>query len=85
MASGTVVPDACRTTQLPSFCRRFFTKEKCSMAITLRSPITMSASPATMGATSFGMSSAEYWLSASVFTITSAPSLRQASKPAWKA
>ena len=42
-------------------------------------------SPATIGATSFGMSSARYWLSASVFTITSAPSLSAASNPAWKA
>jgi hypothetical protein len=30
------------------------------------------------------MSAAEYWLSASVLTITSAPSFRQASRPAWK-
>src|SRR4051794_15613692 len=44
----------------------------------------MSASPARIGANSFGMSPALYWLSASVLTIRSAPSLRQASSPAWK-
>src|SRR6478672_4050710 len=43
----------------------------------------MSASPARMGATSFGMSRASYWLSASVLTMTSAPSFRAASRPAW--
>src|SRR4051794_28655938 len=44
----------------------------------------MSALPARIGASSFGMSPALYWLSASVLTIRSAPSLRQASRPAWK-
>src|ERR671930_389414 len=44
----------------------------------------MSAVPATIGATSFGMSWPEYWLSASVLTMTSAPSLSAASRPAWK-
>ena len=44
----------------------------------------MSASPATIGATSFGTSRPSYWLSASVLTITSAPSLSAASRPAWK-
>ena len=34
--------------------------------------------------TSLGMSAPKYWLSASVLTITSAPSFRQASSPAWK-
>src|SRR5436190_2883254 len=38
-----------------------------------------------IGYTSLGMSLASYWLSASVLTITSAPSFRQASIPAWKA
>src|SRR5436190_15489100 len=38
-----------------------------------------------IGYTSLGMSFASYWLSASVLTITSAPSFRQASMPAWKA
>ena len=52
--------------------------------MTWRSPTTMSALPATIGATSFGMSRASYWLSASVLTMTSAPSFRQASSPAWK-
>jgi hypothetical protein len=37
-----------------------------------------------MGATSFGMSEPMYWLSASVLTMTSAPSFRHASRPAWK-
>ena len=37
-----------------------------------------------IGATSFGMSRPSYWLSASVLTITSAPSFRAASRPAWK-
>ena len=41
--------------------------------------------PARIGASSFGMSSPRYWLSASVLTIRSAPSLRLASRPAWKA
>ncbi len=50
-----------------------------------RSPTTRSASPARIGATSFGMSAARYWLSASVLTITSAPSFSAASSPAWKA
>ena len=85
MASGTEVPDACRTTQLPACWRRFFTIENSSMPITSRSPITMSALPARIGATRAGMSSAEYWLSASVFTMTSAPSFRHASSPAWNA
>jgi hypothetical protein len=47
--------------------------------------MTMSASPARIGATSFGMSPPWYWLSASVLTMMSAPSLRHASRPAWKA
>ena len=34
--------------------------------------------------TSLGMSAPSYWLSASVLTITSAPSFRPASRPAWK-
>ena len=51
---------------------------------TCRSPITMSASPRRIGATSLGMSPPSYWLSASVLTITSAPSLSPASSPAWK-
>src|SRR3954452_13951460 len=46
--------------------------------------MTMSASPARIGATSFAMSPPKYWLSASVLTITSAPSLSEASRPAWK-
>ena len=40
--------------------------------------------PRRSGATSFGMSGRMYWLSASVLTITSAPSFRHASSPAWK-
>src|SRR5919204_5320997 len=44
----------------------------------------MSAVPLTIGATSLGMSWPEYWLSASVLTMTSAPSLSAASRPAWK-
>jgi hypothetical protein len=49
-----------------------------------RSPTTMSALPSTIGATSLGMSWPEYWLSASVLTMTSAPSFSAASRPAWK-
>jgi hypothetical protein len=45
----------------------------------------MSARPAMIGSTSFGMSCPEYWLSASVLTTTSAPSFKDASRPAWKA
>src|SRR5690242_4450394 len=55
------------------------------MLRTCRSPMTMSARPARIGSTSRGMSSERYWLSASVLTITSAPSFRAASRPAWKA
>src|SRR4051812_40311898 len=49
-----------------------------------RSPTTMSASPRTIGSTSLPMSEPWYWLSASVLTITSAPSFSAASTPAWK-
>ena len=49
-----------------------------------RSPTTMSARPSTIGSTSLGMSWPEYWLSASVLTMTSAPSFSAASRPAWK-
>ena len=59
--------------------------EKCSIVLTWRSPTTMSASPRRIGATSLGMSAPSYWLSASVLTITSAPSFRPASRPAWNA
>src|SRR4051812_2346010 len=55
------------------------------MLCTCRSPTTMSARPAMIGSTSRGMSCERYWLSASVLTITSAPSLSAASSPAWKA
>ena len=61
-----------------------FSGEKCSILWTSRLPTTMSALPATIGATSLGMSSPSYWLSPSVLTITSAPSFRHASRPAWK-
>jgi hypothetical protein len=84
VVSGTSVFDARRTTSEPSRCRRFFSGEKCSIPMIWRSPTTMSASPAMIGATSLGMSAASYWLSASVLTTTSAPSFRQASRPAWK-
>ena len=85
MVSGTFVPEARLTTALPSRWRRFFSGEKCSTWSVSRSPITMSASPARIGATSFGMSPPKYWLSASVLTITSAPSFSEASSPAWNA
>ena len=55
------------------------------MVFTWRSPTTMSASPRRIGVTSLGMSAASYWLSASVLTITSAPSFSPASSPAWNA
>src|SRR6478672_774479 len=84
VVSGTSVPDARRTTALPKCCSHFLSGEKCSTESITRSPTTRSAWPARIGATSFGMSRASYWLSASVLTITSAPSLRQASIPAWK-
>ena len=83
--SGTVVSDARRTTQLPSRWSSFFSGEKCSIVCTSRSPTTRSASPRTIGATSFGMSAALYWLSASVLTITSAPSFSEASRPGLEA
>src|SRR3954453_5643937 len=55
------------------------------MLWTSRSPTTMSASPARIGWTSRTTSGPWYWLSASVLTITSAPSLSAASRPAWNA
>src|SRR4051812_15120952 len=84
VVSGTLVSDAWRTTHEPAFCSRFFSGEKCSILSVSRSPTTRSARPSTIGATSLGMSAPEYWLSASVLTITSAPSFRHASSPAWK-
>src|SRR4051812_45573961 len=84
VVSGTSVSEAWRTTHEPAFCRRFFSGEKCSILSVSRSPTTRSARPATIGSTSLGMSAPEYWLSASVLTITSAPSFRHASSPAWK-
>src|SRR5262245_53171992 len=47
--------------------------------------MTMSAWWARIGSTSLRMSSPRYWLSASVLTMTSAPSFTHASRPAWKA
>ena len=85
VVSSTLVPDARRTTQLPSRCRSLLLGLKCSTVRTCRSPTTMSARPARTGSTSRGMSEAGYWLSASVLTIASAPSLSAASSPAWKA
>src|SRR5919108_1149365 len=79
------VSDAWRTTHEPKRWRIFFGAENSPWSATFRSPTTMSASPARTGATRAGMSSAEYWLSASVFTITSAPTRSDASSPAWKA
>src|SRR5919107_1870960 len=84
VVSGTVVSDAWRTTHERAFCSRFLSGEKCWILSVSRSPTTRSARPSTIGATSLGMSAAEYWLSASVLTITSAPSFRHASSPAWK-
>src|SRR3954449_210776 len=84
VVSGTAVSDAWLTTHEPAFCRRFFMGEKCSIWSVSRSPTTRSARPSTIGATSFGMSEPMYWLSASVLTMMSAPSLRHASRPAWK-
>ena len=78
------VPESRRTTQLPSRCSPFLEPEKWSIWPTWRSPTTMSASPARIGATSLATSAPRYWLSASVLTTTSAPSFRQASRPAWK-
>ena len=43
------MPDACRTTHEPTFCSRFFVPEKCSIDITSRSPMTMSAVPSRIG------------------------------------
>ena len=79
------VPESRRTTQLPSRCSAFLEPEKCSIWPTWRSPTTMSASPARIGATSLATSAPLYWLSASVLTTTSAPSLRQASRPGLEA
>jgi hypothetical protein len=82
VVSGTVVEEAWRTTHEPSRCSAFFNGEKCSISETSRSPTTMSARPARIGRTSFAMSPPWYWLSASVFTITSAPSFSAVSMPA---
>ena len=79
------VCDACAHDPEPSRCSAFFAGEKWSIVITWRSPTTMSASPATIGFTSVATSRPSNWLSASVLTITSAPSFRDASRPAWKA
>src|SRR5579885_1104353 len=84
-ASGTLVFESWRTTQLPTRWRSRLKGPKCASCAGARSPITMSASPARIGATSRGTSAPGYWLSASVLTITSAPSLRAASSPAEKA
>src|SRR5579885_1957649 len=84
-ASGTLVFESWRTTQLPTRWRSRLTGPKCASCAGARSPITMSASPERIGATSRGTSAPGYWLSASVLTITSAPSLRAASRPAEKA
>ena len=85
MVSGTSVSDACRTTHEPQRWSSFFDDENSGWSRTWRSPITMSARCSRIGPTSFGMSSARYWLSASVLTMTSAPSFSAASRPAWKA
>ena len=71
---------SCPAAAAPSCCRRSARSDRPA-----RSPTTMSASPARIGATSLTMSAPRYWLSASVLTMTSAPSLRQASRPAWNA
>jgi hypothetical protein len=84
VVSGTSVSEAWRTTHEPSFCRRFFSGEKCSILSVSRSPTTMSAVPATIGRDQERDVQREYWLSASVLTMTSAPSFRHASRPAWK-
>src|SRR3954470_5436708 len=83
VVSGTDVSEACRTTHEPRRWSDFLSGEKCSIESTSRSPTTMSAVPARIGATSSGIAPASYWLSASVLTITSAPSFRQAASPAW--
>ncbi len=75
-ASATRVPLITCTIQLPSFCRRFFRKEKCSMLAMGRSPMTIMARRSRIGRTRSGMEAAEYWLSASVLMMTSAPSFR---------
>src|SRR3954453_13567014 len=85
VVSGTLVSEARLTTALPRCWSRFFSGEKCSIDSTTLSPTTMSASPRMIGSTSLGMSPPKYWLSASVLTMTSAPSLRLASSPAGNA
>ncbi len=85
MVSGTEVEEAWRTTHEPRRWRPFFNGEKSAIPPTSRSPTTMSARPATIGSTSLGTSWPQYWLSASVFTITSAPSFSAVSIPAWNA
>ncbi len=82
VASGTSVPEARRTAQLPSRWIQRLLREKSGLVATPRSPTTTSAAPARIGATSFPMSTAAYWRSASVETMTSAPSRREASSPA---
>ena len=56
---------------------------RCSAPGDLRRPCPRG--PPAIGSTRRGMSAELYWLSASVLTITSAPSLSAASRPAWKA
>ena len=56
VVSGTDVDDAWRTTHEPSRWSSFFMREKCSMSLTWRSPITMSASPRRIGSTSLAIS-----------------------------
>jgi len=73
------------TIRLPIFCNTFFMTEKDSMSSIGLIPIVISALPARIGAVRAGISAALYWLSASVLTITSAPSPMQAFSPARKA
>src|ERR1700693_325159 len=61
VASWTFRPEACRTIQLPSRCRRRLTGEKCASFPGPRSPTTRSARPARIGATRAGMSAGSYW------------------------
>src|SRR5258707_71116 len=74
VASKTSVPLMARTTLLPTICKTRFVSEKCPTLRNGRAPMTMSARPSRMGPTRSRTWQALYWLSASVLTMTSAPS-----------
>ncbi len=69
------------TTLVPATCRTRLTAPNSATFWVWRSPTAMSARPSTIGATRSGMLEESYWLSASVLTMTSAPSRVASSIP----